>query len=176
MSYSKLQNITCTIKASGGDSRKMPLFAKFIIYITFLPAGDNGQVITNAEAGVPLSARMVGTDFRRCKAVSEGWHEHRAGKDVSPRQVADALTFIREIRVFPPRVQAITKNHQRPNADARVRRVCGICGEERMRNGANHTVSPLGAKRPTLPALGRFGRLGAQRKGFQVWRGRSGQY
>ena len=27
-----------------------------------------------------------------------------------------------------------------------------------------------------LPALGRFGRLGAMRKGFQVWRGESGQY
>ena len=74
---------------------------------------------------------MVGTDFRRCKAVSEGWHEHRAGKDVSPRQVADALTFIREITVFPPHAQTYTKNHQRPNAEARVRRVCGICGEQR---------------------------------------------
>ena len=37
-----------------------------------------------------------------------------------------------------------------------------------MRNGINHTVSPL-------TALGRFGRLGAKRKGFQVWRGSSGQ-
>ena len=40
------------------------------------------------------------------------------GKDVSPRQVADALTFIREIRVFPPQAQTFTKNHQRANADA----------------------------------------------------------
>ena len=123
---------------------------------------------------------MVGTDFRRCEAVSEGWHEHRAGKDVSPRQVADALTFIREIRVFLPRVQAITKNHQRPNADAGVRRVCGIYGVQRMRNGINHTVSPLGRvgweqmrscaeqlgtdreSDQALPARGRFGRLGAE--------------
>ena len=37
-----------------------------------------------------------------------------------------------------------------------------------MRNGINHTVSPL-------TALGRFGRLGVKRKGFQVWRGKSGQ-
>ena len=37
-----------------------------------------------------------------------------------------------------------------------------------MRNGINHTVSPL-------TALGRFGRLGAKRKGFQVWKGSSGQ-
>ena len=77
---------------------------------------------------------MVGTDFRRCEAVSEGWHEHRAGKDVSPRQVADALTFIREIRIFPPRAQTVTKNHQRPNADARFRRVCGICGAQRNKS------------------------------------------
>ena len=77
---------------------------------------------------------MDGTDFRRCEAVSEGWHEHRAGKDVSPRQVADALTFIREIRVFPALVQAYTKNHQRPNADAGVRRVCGIYGAKRNKS------------------------------------------
>ena len=78
---------------------------------------------------------MVGTDFRRCKAVSEGWHEHRAGKDVSPRQVADALTFIREIRVFPALAQTSTKNHCGHNAAASVRRVCGW-------NEVEDTVSP----------------------------------
>lgn len=57
---------------------------------------------------------MVGTDFRRCEAVSEGWHEHRAGKDVSPRQEPDALRFEREIRVFPALAQTYTKNHERP--------------------------------------------------------------
>ena len=65
------------------------------------------------------------------------------GKDVSPRQVADGKRLRREIRVFPPQAQTVTKNHQRLNADASVRRVCGICGEERMRNGINHTVSPV---------------------------------
>ena len=40
-------------------------------------------------------------------------------------------------------------------------RVCGW-------NKVEDTVSPL-------TALGRFGRLGAKRKGFQVWRGSSGQ-
>ena len=54
----------------------------------------------------------------------------------------------------------VTKNHKGNNADASVRRVCGW-------NEVEDTVSPLGAKRPTLPALGRFGRLGAKRKGFQ---------
>ena len=77
---------------------------------------------------------MVGTDFRRCEAVSEGWHEHRAGKDVSPRQVADGKRLRREIRVFPPQAQTVTKNHQRPNADASVRRVRGICGAQRYKS------------------------------------------
>ena len=64
------------------------------------------------------------------------------GKDVSPRQEPDALRFEREIRVFPALAQTFTRNNQRPNVEARVRRVCGICGEERMRSGTNHTVSP----------------------------------
>ena len=78
---------------------------------------------------------MVGTDFRRCEAVSEVWHEHRAGKDVSPRQVADALTFIREIRVFPPQAQTVTNNHQRLNAESRVMRVCGTLSRHWARSG-----------------------------------------
>ena len=53
------------------------------------------------------------------------------GKDVSPRQVADGKRLRREIRVFPPQAQTVTKNHQRLNADASVRRVCGICGATR---------------------------------------------
>ena len=40
------------------------------------------------------------------------------GKDGSPRQVADALTFIREIRGFPALAQTSTKNHCGHNADA----------------------------------------------------------
>ena len=42
------------------------------------------------------------------------------------RQEPDAQRFGREITVFPALAQAYTKNHQRPNADAGVRRVCGI--------------------------------------------------
>lgn len=40
--------------------------------------------------------------------------------------------------------------------------------DERRKTDTTDTVSPL-------TALGRFGRLGAKRKGFQVWRGESGQ-
>ena len=64
------------------------------------------------------------------------------GKPVRARQVADGQRLIREIRFLPPLAQTFTRNNQRPNVEARVRRVCGICGEERMRSGTNHTVSP----------------------------------
>ena len=84
------------------------------------------------------------------------------GKPVRARQEPDALRFEREIRVFPALAQTSTKNHCGHNAEASVRRVCGW-------NEVEDTVSPL-------TALGRFGRLGAKRKGFQVWRGKSGQY
>ena len=50
---------------------------------------------------------------------------HR-GQARRARQVADGKRLRREIRVFPPQAQTVTKNHQRPNADAGVRRVCGI--------------------------------------------------
>ena len=66
------------------------------------------------------------------------------------RQEPDALRMKREIRVFPALAQTYTKNYQRPNADAGVRRVCGIYGEQRQRNGINHTVSPLGREADQL--------------------------
>ena len=64
------------------------------------------------------------------------------GKPVRARQEPDAQRFEREIRVFPALAQTSTKNHCGHNAEASVRRVCGICVEERMRSGTNHTVSP----------------------------------
>ena len=93
---------------------------------------------------------------------------HR-GQARRARQEPDAQRLMREITVFPALAQTYTKNHQRPNSDAGVRRVCGIYGVQRQRNGINHTVSPL-------PARGRFERLFEQQKDFQVWRGKSGQY
>ena len=53
---------------------------------------------------------------------------------MSPRQEPDALRLKREITVFPAQVQAYTKNHQRPNFDAGVRRVCGIYGAKRNKS------------------------------------------
>ena len=40
------------------------------------------------------------------------------GKPVRARQEPDALRFEREIRGFPALAHTVTKNHQRPNADA----------------------------------------------------------
>ena len=74
---------------------------------------------------------------------------HR-GQARRARQEPDALRFEREIMVFPALAQCCTKNHQRPDADAGVRRVCGIYGVQRMRNGINHTVSPLGREADQL--------------------------
>ena len=53
---------------------------------------------------------------------------------MSPRQEPDALRVKREITVFPALAQTYTKNHQRPNADAGVRRVCGIYGAKRNKS------------------------------------------
>ena len=96
---------------------------------------------------------------------------------MSPRQEPDALRLKREITVFPAQVQAYTKNHQRPDAEAffgeSVAEVADSCREERSDErkeaDASDTVSPL-------PARGRFERLFEEHKDFQVWRGESGQY
>ena len=74
--------------------------------------------------------------MRKLTANAIGGQARRA------RQVADGQRLIREIMFLPPLAQTFTRNNQHPNVEARVRRVCGIYGEERMRNGINHTVSP----------------------------------
>ena len=61
---------------------------------------------------------------------------HR-GQARRARQEPDAQRLKREITVFPALAQTCTKNHQHPNADAGVRRVCGW-------NEVEDTVSPLG--------------------------------
>ena len=58
---------------------------------------------------------------------------HR-GQARRARQEPDAQRLKREITVFPALAQTCTKNHQRPNADAGVRRVCGICGAQRNKS------------------------------------------
>ena len=85
---------------------------------------------------------------------------HR-GQARRARQEPDGQRFEREIRVFPALAQTSTKNHCGHNAEASVRRVCGW-------NEVEDTVSPC----PPSEDLEDL----EQRKGFQFWRGRSGQY
>ena len=104
MSYSKLQNITYTIKASGGDSRKMHPFAIDIIKIH--PFGREMAVkeaVTHkrAKVGGPM---VFGGGFRVCSAGAETVHKCHRRQGRSPRQVADGQRLRREIRVFPPQV------------------------------------------------------------------------
>ena len=73
--------------------------------------------------------------FRVREADAETDGKCHRGQARRARQVADGKRLRREIRVFPPQAQTVTKNHQRPNADASVRRVCGW-------NEVEDTVSP----------------------------------
>ena len=89
MSYSKLQNITYAIKASGGDSRKMHPFAIDIIKIH--PFGREMVVkaaVTHkrAKVGGPM---VFGDGFRVCRADAETDHKSHRGQARRARQVAE---------------------------------------------------------------------------------------
>ena len=73
--------------------------------------------------------------FRVREADAETDGKCHRGQARRARQEPDALRFEREIMVFPALAQTSTKNHQRPNAEASVRRVCGW-------NEVEDTVSP----------------------------------
>ena len=94
-------------------------------------AGDEGALVMRPKRANVCRPMVFDGGFRvrEADAETDGKCHRRQGR--SPRQVADGQRLRREIRVFPPQAQAVTKNHQRPNADARFRRVCGICGAKR---------------------------------------------
>ena len=69
--------------------------------------------------------------FRVREADAETDGKCHRGQARRARQEPDALRFEREIRVFPALAQTSTKNHCGHNAEASVRRVCGICGAQR---------------------------------------------
>ena len=79
MSYSKLQNITYTIKASGGDSRKMHPFGREM-------AVKEAVARKRAKVGGPM---VFGDGFRVCRADAETGHKCHRRQGRSPRQVAD---------------------------------------------------------------------------------------
>ena len=92
-------------KASGGDSRKMHPFAIDIIKIH--PFGREMAVkeaVTHKRANV-CGPMVFGDGFRVCRADAETGRKCHRRQGRSPRQVADARTIIREMRVFPPLVQ-----------------------------------------------------------------------
>ncbi len=70
------------------------------------------------------------------------------GKPVRARQEPDAPRVEREIAVFPALAQTYTKGHQRPNADAGVRRVCGIYGAKRNKS---HSLAAGTRSGPVCP-------------------------
>ena len=107
-------------------------------------AGDEGALLMRPKRANVCRPMVFDGSFRVREADAETDGKCHRGQARRARQEPDALRAEREIRVFPAQVQAYTKNHQRLYADAGVRRVCGIYGVQRMRNGINHTVSPLG--------------------------------
>ena len=66
------------------------------------------------------------------------------------RQEPDAQRLKREITVFPAHALTYSKNHQRPNADAGVRRVCGIYGAKRNKS---HCLAAGTRSGPVWPPL-----------------------
>ena len=56
--------------------------------------------------------------FRVREADAETDGKCHRGQARRARQVADGKRLRREIRVFPPQAQTVTKNHECPNADA----------------------------------------------------------
>ena len=125
-------------------------------------AGDEGALVMRPKRANVCRPMVFDGGFRVREADAETDGKCHWGQARRARQEPDALRFEREIRVFPALAQTSTKNHCGHNAEASGRRGCGW-------NEVEDTVSPL-------TALGRFGRLGAKRKGFQGWRGKSGQY
>ena len=97
-------------------------------------AGDEDALVMRPKRANVCRPMVFDGGFRvrEADAETDGKCHRRQGR--SPRQVADGQRLRREIRVFPPQAQTVTKNHQRPNADARFRRVCGICGAQRNKS------------------------------------------
>ena len=69
--------------------------------------------------------------FRVREADAETDGKCHRGQARRARQEPDALRVEREIRVSPALAQTYTKQYNGNNAEARVRRVCGICGVQR---------------------------------------------
>ena len=111
-----------------------------------------------------------GFRFREADAETDG-KCHR-GQARRARQEPDGQRFGREIRVFPAQAHMLTKNYKRHDLDACFGESVGfversVCGTEEITQSR-----PLGA---IAANLDRPRKIWKTRRGFQVWRGSSGQ-
>ena len=86
------------------------------------------------------------------------------GKDVSPRQEPDALRFEREIRVFPALAQTYIKKDK---GSALMRALASLWDLWRGATAERSKSHSLALDRPR--------KIWKTRRGFQFWRGSSGQ-
>ena len=94
-------------------------------------AGDEGALVMRPKWANVCRPMVFDGGFRVREADAETDGKCHRGQARRARQEPDAQRLKREITVFPALAQIYTKNHQRPNADAGVRQVCGICGAQR---------------------------------------------
>ena len=98
-------------------------------------AGDEGALLMRLKRANVCWPMVFDGGFRVREADAKTDGKCHRGQARRARQEPDAQRLKREITVFPAQVHAYTKNHQRPNSDAGVRRVCGW-------NEVEDTVSP----------------------------------
>ena len=97
-------------------------------------AGDEGALVMRLKRANVCWPMVVDGGFRVREADAETDGKCHRGQAHRARQEPDALRLKREILVFPALAQTYINNHQHPNADAGVRRVCGIYGTKRNKS------------------------------------------
>ena len=94
-------------------------------------AGDEGALVMRPKRANVCWPMVFDGGFRVREADAKTDGKCHRGQARPGAAGGGRTTLIREMRVFPPLAQTVTKNYQRPNDDASVRRVCGICGVQR---------------------------------------------
>ena len=96
-----------------------------------LRAGDEGALVMRLKRANVCWPMVFDGGFRVREADAKTDGKCHRGQARPGAAGGGRTTLIREMRVFPPLAQTVTKNYQRPNDDASVRRVCVICGVQR---------------------------------------------
>ena len=94
-------------------------------------AGDEAALLMRLKRANVCWPMVFAGGFRLREADAETDGKCHRGQARPGAAGGGRTTLIREMRVFPLLAQTVTKNYQRPNDDASVRRVCGICGVQR---------------------------------------------